>query len=104
MIVNQINFLVQRTYLRINNKIFTRHDISESIRVEGFGRFFGSFEPIFPYFSEVNINIRILTPEKEAKKGQKNPEKSTKSKSVNSLSDSADQLFSGDSCTGWFAG
>jgi len=53
-----------------NNFYFTQ----EPILIKSFSRFFGSFEPLFDLFLEVNIDNSILTSKNKSKIGQNNPE------------------------------
>jgi len=46
----------------------------EPILIKSFSRFFGSFEPLFDLFLEVNIDNSILTSKNKSKIGQNNPE------------------------------
>src|ERR1051326_4326790 len=57
----------------------------ETVNGFGFRRVFGLFWPLFGSFCGGCINLRILPPQKEIENRLKRTEKSTETKSVNSL-------------------
>jgi hypothetical protein len=58
---------------------------SETVNGFSFSRFSGSFEPLFDSFLGGNITLPYITPQKRIENRPKEPRKSTKPESVNSL-------------------